>query len=221
MKKFVLILVTAFLLVLSSYRLTLAEDSEDVDLIPTITVSDSRHKELREEIEEKREEVKEKIELKKEELKKKLEKFKDGHKAQTAARISENLNKLNDKKVEIMTEHVEKMEKLLERVRQKTAEAKANGKDVTKIEESIAAAQSEIDKVRIALTAQSAKDYTLTATDETLIKEEAKKNRSQLQKDLKAVHDLVVSARKAVSDAVSITYSTLGKEDVDKEEEDE
>lgn len=236
MKKVFIVLFSFFILLLISasvQRSVLAEDSDDDSLTPTVSKMrfdrlkenredriEKRHErreEFKDKVEARREAIKDKMEDRREALKEKLEEFRDKKKAKVTERISDNLNKINEKRVEAMTRHLDRIEEILGKVEDRTAEAREDGKDVSEIEVKIAEAKSVIEGARGAVSTQAGKDYTLVVSDEGTVAQEAKEMRDKLHEDLKAVHELIVVARKAVSDTIRTAYSSLGKENVDNE----
>lgn len=145
-------------------------------------------------------------------LKARLEKFKDKQKAKITQRVNTNLNKVNENKTSAMLRHLDKMSEILNKVKTRVTEAGNIGSDLASINTAITKAESTITTAKEAVETQSTKDYTIVATSEGKIKGDAKKARDSLHTDLKLVHDLVVAARKAVSDAISTAVSTLGGE---------
>mgnify|MGYP001602945732 CR=1 FL=1 len=103
--------------------------------------------------------------------------------------VVENLDKrfaeVNAKRTSQMTKHLDKMTEIL-----------------TKVTGDTASASSAIQTARDANTAQAAKVYTITITTEKNLKMDVGKVRSQLEADLKAVHQLVVAARRAVKPVI-------------------
>lgn len=103
-----------------------------------------------------------------------LKKIRDEKKRMIVERLDTRFNEVNAKRTSQMAKHLDKMTKIL-------------GRDIP-----------EIQAARDANTAQAAKTYTITITTEKNLKMDVGKVRSQLEADLKAVHQLVVAAREAV-----------------------
>lgn len=148
---------------------------------------------------------KEKMASREAELRAKLGKFKDQRKAQIAERVNTNLNNINKNQTDQMQRHLVLMTTLLDklqiRINQTTPE--------------ITTARANIATTSAAVTAQAAKDYTITVTTESRIKADATKTRNQLHTDLKAVRELVIAAKQSVANAISasrpIKESTNGQ----------
>lgn len=142
-------------------------------------------------------------------LKEKLSKFKDKRKASIAERINDNLNKINDRRTEAMLRHLNKMSEILGKISSRLSQSTPSAQALTEAQTAISDAQAAINTAKEAVETQAEKDYTIEATTEARIRDDAKVARDSLHKDLKAVHDLVVAARKAVSDAISNSVSSL------------
>lgn len=127
-------------------------------------------------------------------LKQKLQAFKDQRKAVVAQRISDNLNKVNKNVTDEQSRRLSKLSDILNRIEQR---ASASG-SVASISATLTAAQTAIQTAQDAVTVQSQKDYTLTLTSELTAKTEVKTTRDKLFNDLKATHQLVLSAKDAV-----------------------
>lgn len=141
-------------------------------------------------------------------LKNRLKAFKDKQKAQRVETINENLEEINSRRTQTMGNHLDKMIQILNRLETRV-ETSASEADLTAVTSAIADARSAIGKAKSAITAQADKDYIITVNKEATVKEDAMLQRDNLHQDLKAVHELVVTARKAVSNAISTTVSTL------------
>lgn len=164
-------------------------------------------------------EIKQKIENKKAQiatreaaLKAKLQSFKDQKKATAAARISENLNKINDRKTEQMLKHLDKMTSILNKLEARVNQNRPDIKDPTKARQAIASASAAIASASAAVADQAQKDYTLQVSSESKVKDDAKAARNRLHTDLKAVRQLVIDAKQAVAAAIRVAKS--GKSEI-------
>lgn len=154
----------------------------------------------------------------KEELQAKLEEFRNQKKAQIAERVSNNLNKISDNRVNAMMKHLDRLQEILNKLTERVTAAGDNGKDVTAAEGAIADAQMAIDEAKTLVEAQAGEDYTLAVGDETTVKTDAQAKREALMSDLKGVHDKIKAAKDAVVVAIRTSAGLIGKEGVDKEE---
>lgn len=144
-----------------------------------------------------REKVEQRVEVRKEMmatraavLKEKLKAFKDQKKATAAARISENLNRINDKQTGEMLKHLDKMTSILNRLEQRVNTANT------------AEAKAKIASSEAAVKAQSENDYSLVLTSESKARVEAQTLRQKLHSDLKAVRQTVIDAKQSVAAAI-------------------
>lgn len=176
-------------------------------------LEDKRNKAL-EKIEERREKIGNRIEDRKEKiaskaaaLKEKLLKFKDKKKAARVEKINENLAKINERRTEQMAKNLARMEEILAKLEEKLNE---NTSSQTSLD-AISDAKTQINTAKAGVDTQSKKDYTIVATSEAKIKDAAMEARNNLHVDLKAVHGLVVTARKAVSTAISTVVSSINQ----------
>lgn len=124
-------------------------------------------------------------------FKAKIQKFKDKKKAEAVTKINDRLNALNKRRVEEMSKHVDKMSEILLKV---TAKG-----DKTAVSQ----AQTAIDAAKAALAVQAAQDYNITLTTESKVQQDARLAKERLTNDLKATHQKVVDARKALSEAIN------------------
>jgi len=158
--------------------------------------------EYKNQIQEKREEMKTKIEELKAQLREKLRERISERKQKIVERIYERINALNERLTDHYLDVLDHLEKVLERIESRTAKAKLNGKDVSKVEEAIQKAHEAIEKARKAVKAQAEKVYEPPEiTTEENLRLDVGKLRQQLHDDLKAVEKLVKDARDAVRQA--------------------
>ncbi len=141
------------------------------------------------------------------EIKLKIQAFKDKQKAEIAARVNTNLNKINQNQTDQMLKHLDKMSQLLDKLTDRVNSNSPDIKDSTAANQAIADARAAIDTARTAVQAQAQKDYTIAVTTETKIRLDAKAKRDQLHTDIKAVRKLVIDAKQAVSNAVRVAKS--------------
>lgn len=140
-------------------------------------------------------------------LRAKLETFKDKKKAQIAERINTNLNKINEIITNNMKRHLEKMTKILEKLTKRVADGKPDIKNADLAKQAIASASAAIASASAAVDAQAEKDYTIEATSEATIKEDMRAMRRKLHTDLQGVRRLVIAAKQAVANAISVAKS--------------
>ena len=149
-------------------------------------------------------------------LKLKLQNFKDQKKATAAARISENLNKINTKQTEQMLKHLDKMTAILDKLEARVNEGKPDIKDPAKAKAAIADARASLASASAAVKDQAQKDYTLVISSEGKVRQDAKAVRDGLHTDLLAVRKMVIDAKQSVANAIRVTKS--GKLEIPKKE---
>jgi hypothetical protein len=158
--------------------------------------------EFRNQVQKKREEMKTKIDALKKQLREGLRVGISERKRAVVEKIYDRINVLNERMTDHYMDVLDHLEKVLERIESRTAKAKLNGRDVSKVEEAIQKAHEAIEKAREAVKAQAEKVYQPPQiTTEENLKLDVGKLRQQLHDDLKAVEKLVKDARDAVRQA--------------------
>lgn len=157
----------------------------------------------------KREELKEKMTTRREALKEKLDAFKDRRQAQVAENVDVKLGQVNENRTSAMTQQLSKMLELSGKIQSRIDTAAALGKDTSAATTALLSANSAIATAQTAVEAQAARDYGITVSDESKVRDSAKAARDALNADLKSTHRLVLAARQALAAAVSAAM-TLG-----------
>lgn len=168
--------------------------------------------EFKDKIQVKREEVKGKIEAKRTELKQNLAKIKDERKKAAAERIYQELNKLNERTMNHFVDVLNHLEKILGKIKDRTAKAETNGRDVSAVRTAISDAEQAIAASRAAVETQSKKTYDFTFNSEETLRLNVGKVRQQLRDDVSAVRKTVFDAREAVRKAAT-TLAQIPKVD--------
>ncbi len=144
-----------------------------------------------------KEKIQQRVEVRKENmatraatLKEKLKNFRDQKKATAAARISENLNKINDNQTSQMLKHLDKMTSILSKLEARVSSANT------------AVAKAKIASAEAAVKAQAENDYSLVLSSESKAKVEAQAIRQKLHTDLKTVRQTVIDAKQSVAAAI-------------------
>lgn len=153
------------------------------------------------------ENMREKIASKEAILRTKLEKFKDQKKATAAARISTNLNQINQNQTTQMQRYLDVMSGILDKLEIKINQLTPDIKDPAAAKVAIASARAVIASASAAVSAQSQQDYTIQATTESRIKTDAQAMRDKLHKDVLFIRKAVVDAKQSVSNAIRIAKS--------------
>lgn len=156
-----------------------------------------------------REVIKERISTREATLRAKLDTFRDKKKATAAARISDNLNKINAKQIEQMLKHLDKMTVILNRLEARVNQGRPDIKDQALARVAISDARQAIATATAAVRAQAAKDYTLQVSQEAMVRVDAKKMRDALHADLRSMRKLVIDAKQAVVNAIRVAKSGI------------
>jgi hypothetical protein len=156
---------------------------------------------LQENIMQKREALKEQIEQKREAFKDRLEQITDARKKTIVERLDSRLNTINKNRTDHYTKTLERLDMLLDKISTKTAELEAEGANVSSIKTAIATAETALVTAGNAVSAQAAKDYTAQIANETTLRQTIKTVADQLKSDLKATHQTIDAAKRAVKQA--------------------
>ena len=171
----------------------------------------AQREDLKENIKAKREEAKEQFKAKREEFKQKLQTLKDEKKKQIVERIDAKMGQINTNRTNRMSEQINKMSEILERVITRAGEAKVEGKDTSAVDAAVATAQSAISAAQSAIATQAGQEYVATITTEEALKNTVGSSMKQLESDLKATHELIIAAKKAVMAAVEALAHVVGQ----------
>lgn len=140
-------------------------------------------------------------------LRLKLQSFRDQKKATAAARISDNLNRINEKQTIQMLKYLDKMTKILNRLEDRVNRGTPDIKDAAKARVAISDARAKIASASAVVQAQTQKDYTIQVGSEKTVKSDAQKVRDQLRTDLMTVRKMVIGAKQAVANAIRVAKS--------------
>ncbi len=208
MSKFLLFFLGFFLLVLAVYPV-LAQDAT--------TSSTAREKLLqraREAKEIRKEKVEQKIALVTENqasreaaLKTKLATFRNKEKATAAARISTNLNMINQNQTAQMQKHLVIMSAILDKLETRVNEGRPDIKDPAAARTAIASSRQAWTSVSASILTQAQKDYTIVVSTESRVKTDAKTQRDKLHSDLQAVRKQVIETKQAIANAIRVAKS--------------
>ena len=154
--------------------------------------------------------MREKIASREAALKTKLAKFKDQKKAKRVEAIDQTLTNINKNRTDHMLKFLGNASLILTKLETRVNQAGANGRGVTAATNAISEARGIITSANEAVVAQAEKGYTITVTSESKVNTDAKTARDLLHTYLKAVLEQVKSAKKAVSNAIEVSATTLG-----------
>lgn len=145
--------------------------------------------------------AREKAMVEKEAFKERLAEIKDAKKKTLVEKIDSNIQSINERRTAKMSEYLDKLSGVLERVSSKEASLKAAGKNTTTLVANITAAETAISRAQTAVDAQAEKVYTANITTDALLKSSVSSIISQFRTDIIAVFNLVKAARVSVFNA--------------------
>ena len=171
-----------------------------------------RIKNLKEErqefIKETRGQMKEKMEA----FKAQIRTIKDERKQILTERIADKTASSNARLTNKMDKALDHLTDILNRVKNRAADFKAQGKDTTALDQAISAAEAAIAEAKNAVDAQGAKEYTANITDESTLRNTIGQMVSGFRLDIQAVHKLVVAAKQAVQKAIMEAAKLRGED---------
>ncbi len=136
-------------------------------------------------------------------FKQRIQQIQDARKRLIVEKINSKIASSNTRLTGKMVDALDKLTSILDRIKVKAATLKADGKDTTKLEEAIAAAEKAIADAKTAVIEQAQKQYSVEIPSDGVLKNAIGQMVSQFRQDIKAVHKLVVDAKQAVSKAIS------------------
>lgn len=174
-----------------------------------------KREELKERIAEKRLEASEAAATRRVEFKEKVAQIRDTKKRAIVEKVDLRLSTINQKRTDHMSEFLVRLSTILDKIESRKDKAIANGKDVTEVESAIADARSVIEAAKTQVAAQAGKDYTIELSeDETTLRGVVGDATSSLQRDLQNTRKVVVEAKQAVQNVMSIIKQIGGVDSV-------
>lgn len=140
-------------------------------------------------------------------LKARLEQFRDQKKAEITERVSNNLNRINEKHTQMMLKFLDRASVILGKLEVRVSSGASDIKDAEVAKGAIASAKDVIASASAAVNAQAEKDYTIEVTSESRVKTDAQASRKLLHDDLQAVRKIVIDAKQAVANAIRVAKS--------------
>ena len=136
-----------------------------------------------------------------EEFRQKLALIKDGRKKKIVENLSTKIPAMNKHATNRMTEVLTRLQKRLDMLLEKITKAKSEGKDTTSAESAYSKANTDLTAAIAAVSAQSAKTYSITLTTEDALRLAIGPVIKQLRANLKLTHSSVVTALKSIKSA--------------------
>ncbi|OGH16632.1 MAG: hypothetical protein A3C30_04355 [Candidatus Levybacteria bacterium RIFCSPHIGHO2_02_FULL_40_18] len=162
----------------------------------------------REFVQDTREQMKEKMEA----FKSQIRAIKDTRKQLLTERIADKVASANARLTNKMDKALDHLTDILNRVTEKAAAFKAQGKDTTALDAAITTAANAITTAKNAVDAQKSKEYTANITDESTLRNTIGQMVSQFRLDIQAVHKLIVDAKQAVMKAIMEAAKLRGED---------
>lgn len=181
----------------------------------------ARREEVKEEFEERSQAAREEAKNRQEEFRQRLQEIRDEQKARLAERLSENINRINQKWVDHWLKVLDRLSQVLAKMETRADKLDELGHDTEEARANIEAANEEIAQTQEALNDQAAKVYTVEFTDESNLGEGIRTTIEELRSDLSETRQAVQEAILATKDALSSLKGTDGEEEIEEEEEDE
>ncbi|MDD5147340.1 MAG: hypothetical protein PHV63_02210 [Candidatus Daviesbacteria bacterium] len=154
--------------------------------------------------------TREKLAFREAALKLKLQTFRDQKKATAAARISANLNQINQNQTTQMQKHLDTMTSILDKLETRVSKPTPDIKDPASAKAAIVSARTAIASASALIAVQAQNDYTIQVTSENRIGIDAKIQRDKLHTDLLTLRKSVIDAKQSVANAIRVAKS--GKE---------
>lgn len=140
-------------------------------------------------------------------LKTKLEAFKDQKKATISARVSANLNQINQNQTAQMQRHLDLMSSILDKLEARVNKSTSDIKNPVEAKKAIDSTRQAIATASAAVTAQAQKDYTIQVTSEGRIKLDVQTMRNKLHTDILSMRKAVIDVKQAVANAIRVAKS--------------
>lgn len=199
-------LLTIFSVLILGFNPVLAyAQSPTTTATPTPTATKSSVKDA---MKQARDDMKEAVSQAREDFKTKLAAIKDQRKQAIMANFDAKIEEINTRRTTQMTEHVERLQRVLDNISTKAAALKTQGQNTTTVDADITAAQAAIDAAKQAISDQAAKDYVVTITAN--LKGGASTTMRQFIADLKATFQKILAAKTAVRKAHTDMAKLMG-----------
>lgn len=155
-----------------------------------------------------RTDMKEAVSQAREDFKTKLAAIKDQRKQAIMANFDAKIDEINARRTSQMTEHITRLQRVLDNISTKAAALKSQGQNTTTVDADILAAQTALDAAKQAVLDQAAKDYVVTITAN--LRGGASSTMRQFIADLKATFQKILAAKTAVRKAHTDMAKLMG-----------
>lgn len=148
------------------------------------------------------------------EFKLRVKELRDTKKTALVTKIDKKLATVNNKRMTAMNLTLSKLNTILNQIITKVNLAKTQNKNTASVDAAVNKAKAAIAAAETAVSSQSTKEYVIQITTESALKVNVGSTVSQLERDLKAVHKLVVDAKQAVQKAAQELANIQGERSV-------
>ena len=178
----------------------------------TTTPPKIRLETLRVERKDTKETMRAEMKIRMEEFKEGIAQIKDERKKGLVARIVDKITKANTKIAEKMSQTLDKLTRILNSMKTKTATLElAEGQDTAALASAISAAETAISEAQTAVNEQAVKEYSANITNEAILRSSIGQMVSSFRLDIQSVHKKVVDAKQAVQKARSELVKLRGE----------
>jgi len=164
----------------------------------------------KETVQARREQLREEIKNRVTEFRTKLLALKDARKKTTVENINTRMCKINVNQMGVLKDHLDRIAVVIDRVEERSAVLKSEGKDTAVIEAAIVKARKAVADGGEAVDAQGQKECVIAISgSDTTVGAEVRNSISKLEAEIKAVRVKVQAARQAATQAVKTLAQTL------------
>ncbi len=114
-------------------------------------------------------------------FKEKIQTLRDEKKKALIIKLDEKIATTNKRRATEMTNQLQKLSDILDKISSRAINAKAEGKDTTAVEDAISEAKIALQTARTAVQTQIDKDYAIEITQKTALRQDVGKTINQLQ----------------------------------------
>lgn len=164
----------------------------------------SKQNDFNQEVEANKEEAKVKINARRLLFLRGLERVKNLKKRVSIENISNRIQVINTKVVDVFTRRINRLDFILASIESRTDKVAVNNIDVSAIRNTTTYAETAISNARASIANQATKVYTISITSESTAKATVEKVRDDLKENIKASQDLIKLAETKVRDSLNL-----------------
>ncbi|OGK42266.1 hypothetical protein A2954_04625 [Candidatus Roizmanbacteria bacterium RIFCSPLOWO2_01_FULL_37_12] len=149
---------------------------------------------------------------KRELLQQRLQSITDTRKAALVLNINDKIADINTRSTQQMTDVLNQMSDILSRLEGKMSVAQSESRDISLVEQALSEAKTSLKTAQDAVDSQSAKVYTIDASDSASLRAVVGNAVSQLQSDLRTVRTLIIEAKQKIAAVIrELAKTGVGK----------